>query len=272
MAMSLAALASVFAKLLTDEFEVIQVLWFRLVLGCIFLIPLFISACGKRLPGFGKLHFLRAFLLVGMTGLWFYALQLGPISRAAAFSYTYPVLILIFSAIFFGERIQKLDILSVIVSFAGVAVVFQKGWSSEPFGPVDILQIAAVFGSCVFIATRVTVEKIMTAETPSEDILLGSMIIAAVLLLPFVVLDWKSPNLIQFWWLVGLATSATLSQLFVIQLVRKNAWKVVSVFAFWEVPATILFGILIFSESVSMFGIIGTALILAGGLIQIRRE
>ena len=72
--------------------------------------------------------------------------------------------------------------------------------------------------------------------------------------------------------LVGLALTATLAQLFVIYLLRIEAWSVVSIFAFWEVLAAVAFGILIFGESLSMVGFLGAAFIVGGGMLQVARK
>ena len=86
-----------------------------------------------------------------------------------------------------------------------------------------------------------------------------------------VVFVWITPTLSQALLLIGLAVTATLSQLFVIQLVRSDAWSVVSIFAFWEVLAAIMLGIVIFGESLSVLGTVGAGLIVLGGVLQVRR-
>ncbi len=132
--------------------------------------------------------------------------------------------------------------------------------------------MAVVLCSSLLIAVRVSVEKVMTDKSDPEDILLGSMLIAGALVLPLVWPIWVTPSYPQVVLLIGLAGSATLSQLFVIRLIRSGAWSVVSTFAFWEVLAAISLGILIFGESLSPFGLVGALLIVAGGLLQIGRK
>ncbi len=132
--------------------------------------------------------------------------------------------------------------------------------------------MVVILGSSILIAIRVSIEKVMTLDVDPEDILLGSMIIATVILLPVVALLWTSPNGSQIGLLAGLAVTATLAQLLVIRLVKKEEWSIVSVFAFWEVLAAIALGIMIFGESLSAIGVAGAVLIVAGGMLQVGRK
>lgn len=270
--MTLAAISTIFAKALTSDLHVIEILWLRLVLGCLFIWPLFRRSTGKLIPGFGKLHVLRAVILIGMTGLWFLALSLGPVSQAAAMSYTYPIFVLVFAAVFFGQKIRGLDVASLVISFAGIIVIFAKGWADATFTATDAIQLCVVLSTCLLIAIRITIEKVMSVELDPEDILLGSMAIATIMVAPMVVPVWQNPSLEQVAFLFGLALTATLSQLFVIQLVRIGSWSVVSIFAFWEVLAAIALGIVIFGESLALATALGAVLIVVGGLLQVVRR
>ena len=59
LAMTLAALATVFAKALTDDMHVLQILWLRLVFGCILIWPLYLRVTGRSLPRVSAAHALR---------------------------------------------------------------------------------------------------------------------------------------------------------------------------------------------------------------------
>jgi len=270
-AMTLAALATVLAKTLTGSLGVLQILWLRLALGCLLLWPLGVFTTGRGLPGFSRLHALRAVILIGMTGLWFFALSLGPVGQAAVMSYTYPVFILVFAAVFFGQKIHLWDVLSLLLSFVGVAVIFSQGWEAGPRSAQDLLQICVVLCSSLLIAIRVSVEKIMTASAEPVDILLGSMMIATVIVAPATYLVWQPVTTYQLLLLAALALTATIAQLIVIWLVRSGAWSAVSIFAFWEVLAAIVLAMILFGETLSTFAALGAALIIAGGLILVAR-
>ena len=270
-AMTLAALATVIAKSLTEELGVIQILWLRLALGCLLLWPLAVATSRRALPGFSRLHALRAVILIGMTGLWFFALSLGPVGQAAVMSYTYPVFILVFAAIFFGQKIHAWDVGSLVLSFVGVAIIFSQGWEAGPATARDVLQICVVLCSSLLIAIRVSIEKVMTASAEPVDILLGSMMIATILVAPVTYLVWVPVNLHQVLLLTALALTATIAQLIVIWLVRSGAWSAVSIFAFWEVLAAILLAMILFGEMLAPAGAIGAVLIIAGGLILVAR-
>lgn len=270
-AMTLAAVATVLAKLLTQELGVIQILWLRLVLGCLFLWPLAVVTIGRAMPAFTRLHALRAVVLIGMTGLWFFALSLGPVGRAAVMSYTYPVFILVFAAIFFGQKINGWDIISLVLSFIGVAVIFSRGWEGGATSAQGLLQVGVVLCSSILIAVRVSVEKVMTASVEPVDILMGSMMIATVIVAPAAYVVWVPINLHELLLLSAMSLTATIAQLIVIWLLRRGAWSAVSVFAFWEVLAAILLAMILFGEILAPVAAIGAVLIIAGGLILVVR-
>jgi drug/metabolite transporter (DMT)-like permease len=161
----------------------------RFVFASFFLVIL--TRCFEgRLPRLERGQVLTVILL-GMTGvfaynvLFFSGLKTVTASRASLIIATNPAFIFLGSAVFFGEKVNGLKIVGILLSLLGAAIVISRG------APWEILNAAlgwgevAIFG-CVlsWVAYSLIGKRVMRDLSPMAAVTYSCIIGAAALLFP----------------------------------------------------------------------------------------
>ena len=124
------ALTSALSKWLGKEFHIVQLVFFRNIVGVVF-----IWASIRKRPfekkGGGKLGLLVFRGVVGTLSLYllFYAIQTLGLGRASTYQYTYPIFLALFSWLLIGETLNGKEWAAIFVGFAGILLVFRPDLS-----------------------------------------------------------------------------------------------------------------------------------------------
>ena len=110
---ALALVSDVIIKLLEDDAPIFQFVFLRSLITLALLLPLWQQVDRERLFAGAKVHFTRAHLhLIGMVTMVYALLNL-PLATANAVFYAAPIIVMLLSVVFFGERLSKLSLLAV---------------------------------------------------------------------------------------------------------------------------------------------------------------
>jgi drug/metabolite transporter (DMT)-like permease len=124
------AFTSAISKWLGKEFHIVQLVFFRNIIGVVFIIssiwrrPLEAKAGGKM----GLLIFRG---VVGTLSLYllFYAIQKLGLGRASTYQYTYPIFLALLSWLLIGETLNGKEWLAIFIGFSGILFVFRPDLS-----------------------------------------------------------------------------------------------------------------------------------------------
>ncbi|MEH6671913.1 DMT family transporter [Halopseudomonas sp.] len=167
---ALALISDVFIKFLEQGAPVFQYALMRCVITLLVLLPFWRQIdTGKLFEG-GGLHFVRGHVhLVGIVCM-VYALVALPLATANAVFYIAPILVMILSVIFFGERLTSLSLAAVISGFAGILVILR---------PVEFSWAAlGALGSAAALAVNaVLVRKLPARQSTAHKLLLNYLMI-----------------------------------------------------------------------------------------------
>lgn len=119
------ALMSAISKWLSQDFHIVQLVFFRNIIGV-----LFIGASILQRPlsqKGGKLFLLIFRGVVGTLSLYllFYAIKHLGLGRASTYQYTYPIFLALFSWILLGEKLNSSEWLAILLGFGGILFVFK---------------------------------------------------------------------------------------------------------------------------------------------------
>ncbi|MDD5018655.1 MAG: EamA family transporter [Eubacteriales bacterium] len=122
---------------------------------------------------------LGALSLSGTTILYVFANKLTTAANAIVLQYTAPIFVVILSVMFFKKKAKTVDIIAVLIVFAGMALFF-----------FDKLQINAMLGNILACLSGITFAGVflinqMPDSKPEEALLLGH-IINVVISIPFI--------------------------------------------------------------------------------------
>jgi drug/metabolite transporter (DMT)-like permease len=124
------SLTSAISKYLGKEFHIVQLVFFRNIVGVVFIL----SSIRKRpfeQKGGGKLGLLVFRGVVGTLSLYllFYAIQTLGLGRASTYQYTYPIFLSLFSWLLIGETLNKKEWAAIFIGFTGILLVFRPDLS-----------------------------------------------------------------------------------------------------------------------------------------------
>lgn len=215
-------------------------------------------------------HATRAALMVVTASSFFYALSQLPLAQVFALSFTSPIFIAIFGAIFIKEPLRRPVLVAIACGFAGMLTIVFGAEPAAQAGTANPFAIAAALAAPVTYALSIVLLRAETAHEPPEVIVLTQSVLVCLFLAPVAAFDFKMPD--PMGWamfaLVGLL-GASGFLMFAQALVRMSAARF-GVIEYTGLLWAALFGYLFFAEVPSLATWAGAAMIIAGCLVATR--
>ena len=218
---SIFGLTDNFTMLVSDQVGVGQFHFSRSIFACVMVF--FLARYFKMtvIPQNWGPVLVRTLFIAASMLLYFSVIPMMPIAEAGAGLFTSPIFVLIFSTLFFKEKIGIRRVLAVVIGSLGVLMVLQPGGSQ--FTPFHLLPILA--GACYAMGSIITYRY--CREESSLALLMGFLIaigliggvsttvltalpVAPTLLAeaPFLFSPWQSVDLAFWGWMVMIAAGA----------------------------------------------------------------
>ena len=242
----------------------------RAVLGLLFLLA--VMAFSQRKLQWCRLKRQLPLLLLSGAALgvnWvflFEAYRHTSVASATACYYLAPMF-LVLSAPFLKEKLTGWRIGCVAIAFLGMVFV-----SGVLTGDAPQLQgILLALGAAVLYAGVMVMNRKLT-QTDSFDRTLVQLLVAAVAVLPYMLLRWQPDTLCQMtpvgWILLGIVgiSHTGVAYWLYFASVGKLPSQTVAVLSYLDPVVAILLGALLLRQKIDVFGIIGSVLILGSAL------
>src|SRR5512137_2824394 len=151
----------------------------RSMLGALALFPLLPLKCGSAAPpkAIAGIILLGLFQTTGFLGFMFWALVEGGVGKTAMLVYIMPFWVLILAWLFLEERIRDAQWLAVLLSFAGLMMIFEP-WHARGGLLSDILAVlAGICWAAFVIITKLLMkkEKVPLLQLTAWQMLLGAI-------------------------------------------------------------------------------------------------
>ena len=273
-------------KLLSTDF----VLWQIFVLRSVIAIPILLVVIKVRdraaplVPHRAGWVALRSLMLAFLWVAYYAALPHLELGVAAATLYTLPLFITLFAAVFIGDRIGAKGWVAVFLGFAGVLLILRPeagGFNAYALLPL----VAAVLDALAMILTRTKCR----GENPlvlalSLNVAFISIGLLATLMVAifggpvdasqgssFISGEWAPMGPREWASMAFLAAASIIASVGVAIAYQVGPPATIATFDFAYVGMAGLWGILIFAEVPSGATITGIALIIAAGILAVRR-
>lgn len=255
-------------KWLTTDYSLPQLIFIRSMVAIVILSPVAWRGGGWTAFKTSKpsVHLWRAFLSLGASYLFFFALGSMKLADIMAIVMTAPVMITALSAPILGEHIGVHRWGAIALACLGMLVVVRPG--TEVFDPVALaVIIAAVFYALNMISNRVLKDR----ETLTALIFYPhfGMVTVSLVLLPW---NWTTPDWTDLGLLMILGIFAGIGHLFLTMAFQRAAPPAIAPLEYTGLIWAIMLGYWVWGELPDRFTILGMILIVAGGLYVIRRE
>ncbi len=249
----------------TRELNVFQVMEMRSLLGLVMLYPLVRLAGGFKAMATKRplQHIGRNIAHYSGQFMWLAALSMIPLAQVVAIEFTAPIWTAIFAVGFLGERMTVARTLAVALGLIGVLVIVRPGADHADLGQLIVLAAAFTFG------VSFTMTKALTRTELVVAIIFWMLVIQSVIGLVPAIMVWKTPSTEILPWIVVIAFGGSYAHYCMARALVHADATVVTPMDFVRVPATAALGWLAYSEKVDVITLIGTALILAGNLLNL---
>jgi drug/metabolite transporter (DMT)-like permease len=221
-------------------------------------------------------HIARGVVGVTAMSLGFFALTRLPLPEAITLNYAQPLLVVVFSVIFFGETIRIYRWSAVVVGLVGVLII---SWpkltlftGGGQMGTQEALgTMAALVSAAVSAVALLLVRSLVTTEKTSTIVLWFSTTasVLALLTIPF---GWSALTGEQIAFLVASGLCGGIAQMLMTESYRHAEASTVAPFEYTSMILGIAVGYLIFGDVPTVHMLVGGAIVVAAGIFIILRE
>lgn len=255
------------ARYVSDRIHPFEVVFFRLSVGLLLVLPLVIGHGLKpfHTRRFG-LHLARATLHVAEMLVYFTGLVMIQYAQVQALTFTTPLFAALLAVIVLRERIAPRHALALAIGFAGAMIVIRPGVVPLETGSLLILVSALGWAGVILMVKRLTRTDSSITITSWMVVLMSPMALVPALF----VWVWPTPHEWALLILAGVA--GTLGQLAVTQAFRVADTTAVLPFDFAKLIWAALLGYVVFGEVPAVWTWVGGAAIFASGFYIALRE
>ena len=217
-----------------------------------------------------RIHLFRGTVTTVMALLFFWGLARVPMAQAITLAYIAPILALLFAAVALGERVGRRVILASILAFAGVFLILAGQSRAAPV-PGAFEGALAILASAVLYAVNLVIARVQSqAARPGEIAFFQS---TTVVVLLAVAAPWLAavPAADQWPQIVIAAVLGTSSLWLLGWAYAHGETGYLATTEYTSFLYAALLGWAVFGERVSMFTIIGAAVIVGACLYAARR-
>jgi drug/metabolite transporter (DMT)-like permease len=213
--------------------------------------------------------------LVGTVamGLGFAGLGLLPLPEVTALGYAAPILVVVFGAMFLGERVRAVRLVAVAMGLAGVLVVLSPRLTvAGDLGAREALGAVVTLGGAVFAALAQVFVRRLTMTEGTASIVFWFSLTATVLSLVTLPFGWVVPAPREAAFLVLAGLLGGVGQILLTSAYRNAEVGLVAPFDYASMLLAVLIGYGVFGEVPARTTLVGAAIIIAAGILIIWRE
>ena len=262
-----AVLMSVFLKLAQEDSNVFTIGFLRFFFGLLLITPIIIQSSFKIYNTINfKLHILRCIINIPMMIFGFAALTYIPLEQIKAIGFLSPILVVILSVIFLGERIYLIRTFSLILGFIGTLIILRPGFIEINIGVYMVLA-SALLWSCVIIIT-----KFMSKNDSAMTILTFQYTFVTLFTLPLAIIYWNNPSFISLIYTLLAAIVGTVLHLCINNAYKLSDLSIIQPVWFTQLVFASFLGFVIFGSLPDFFTWIGAIIVFISVLIITYRE
>lgn len=274
----IASFMGAIAKILTEQYPVIEVVFFRSFFGTVFVLLSFSAVSVKQSSGKPFVLFIRAFFGLLAMGLFFYNVSNINLAEAVIYAQLSPIFIVIFAFLFLNEKINTKRIFAVILGFLGMLFVMQpENFTFEKshfFGFLNAICAAIAFTSIKelkkYYDTRVIILYFMLFSTIITMIL---MIIPRYYEIEasFLFAKFIMPRNSDWIYIIGLGITSALAQVYMTKSYGATDASIASAVSYTVIIFSMILGVVLGDSLPGLLAIVGICLIVFSGILVAKK-
>jgi drug/metabolite transporter (DMT)-like permease len=217
--------------------------------------------------------------------IYFGALAFLPVAQVAAGLFTAPIFVLLIQRFLYGKPIGGLQVLAVVIGFAGVVLVL----GPEAMSAATFAALLPVIAGALYAMGNIATREWCDGETPETIVagffgmlgVIGLLGMAVLSAFPMVVPDGAEgflqrgpvwPTGAFLWWTFVQAAGSLLGVGMIVKAYQIAEASRVSVFEYVILPASAAWGFVLWSEKLTLLAVMGMALIVVAGMLIARPQ
>ncbi len=263
-AVSLGAIQNAIVKVIGPNYPSVIIVFTQYVFCFVFLTPLIIRSKGKVLKtkNFGLI------VLRSIAGLfYFFGMFIGvhyiSLMDVSLLSNTGPLFAPLLVLLFLHQRLNRHLWLGLIIGFIGVGIILRPDHDVFSFGGLVSL------GSGLSMAVAIVSLGELAKRENQRTVLVYYFLIVSIVLIPFVIWKWQTPNLIVLSLLIVNAVLMLFHQAALIKGLSLGASSKLAVLFYVGVVVSAIIDWWFWQEIPTILSIIGAIVIFVGGAIVI---
>jgi len=275
-AMLLVPVLDVFAKLLGQTLNPVEVTLMRFIMQSLLMAPLVLLARQWYIPpGTMIVQMARGVLLAIATACFFAALQHLPMAEAISIYFAQPLILTVISALFLGETIRQRRIIAILIGLVGVGVILQP--SLVIFGLPALFPLMTALSMAGYVAlTRQLAGRAHPYQMQFVVGLTASFVLGSTLVVGDVLgidsLSFIMPTATEWEWIIYMGLVATIGHIFIVWAATNAPASVLAPFQYLEIVSTVFLGYVVFGDIPAASTVIGVSIIVASGVYLFHRE
>lgn len=198
----------------------------------------------------------------------FYAISHISLADSSIIQKLSPFIIIILSYIFFKEEMTRFQVFAIIIAFIGITLIIKPSGNNI----ISIGALAALLGALCAGIAYTCVRYLGTHNISGEFIIFFFSSLSSLMLLPYLILDYRTMTYFQLLMLLLAGISATIGQYGVTFAYKFAAAKNISVFDYSQVLFSGIFGYMFFGEFPDFQSLIGYVIVISVGIVLVLRS
>ena len=274
-AFSILTFMSAFVKAAGETVPTGQVVFFRAALS-LPVIAAWLWARGEVAAGLHvenwRGHAVRGLIGTTSMGMGFASITLLPLAEVQAIRFATPIFLVVFAAVFLGERFRLVRLAAVLIGLAGVMVIVSPRLGVGSWGGPAAIGAALALASAALAAGAQTIIKAMSTTERPEAIAFYFLTTAAVCSLVTAPFGWVWPTPFAWLMLVLCGLFGGVGQLLLTTSYRYADASTLAPFSYVSMLWAVAIGLVFFGEVPTWVTLAGAALIIASGVLIVWRE
>lgn len=259
-------------KHLGGLYAIPMVMFLRYAAGSVFAVALWLQSGrpGVRGDAF-RAHAMRAVVILGTAGPFFWAVTKMPLAEVIAISFIAPLMVPFTARLILKERLRPMSLVAGAIGFVGVLIATQG--APPVIGAADrTLPVIATLTSAAFYSLSIVLMRARAAKDGAVVVGLLASTLPALMAAPFALLTAPLPPLSAAPWFLALGLCGTVGiNLFTRAYARAEA-QLLAPIEFTALAWAAGFGFLFWGEVPRLQVLGGAVVIIAACLISAREE
>lgn len=221
-------------------------------------------------------HFWRGLIGTSAMAMGFSALGILPLPEVTAIGFASPLFTIMLAAMFLGEQIRAFRLSALAIGLVGVVIIiYPRLTLFDQGGPQTLLLLGVILalgGAFLRALAQIHIRKLVQSEETAAIVFYFSLTASCLSLLTWPMLGWVMPTSTELFYLVSAGLVGGVAQIFLTSGYRFAQASTLAPFDYVSMLFALVIGFFIFSEIPTTTMLIGSAVVIAAGIVIIYRE